>query len=138
MEERFEIIDAFVDAEPVDPIALKRALSEPEGRDYLVDAWLLRNVVQDEMALEAASLARPAGSAGRRPWLIAAGIAGACLIGGYVAGTQFPGTTGPPPVEPPRVEVQTPAASASFPMPPATRVIRLELDPNVADTPGGR
>jgi hypothetical protein len=37
-----EIIDAFIDGQRVDGAAIKRALADPEGRAYLVDAWLLR------------------------------------------------------------------------------------------------
>ena len=120
MDGRFDIIDAFVDGEPVDPAALKGALADAEGRDYLVDAWLLRNVVQDEMAQES-GVPRPAGGAARRSWLIAAAVAGICLVGGYVAGTRFPGSAGSPPPGPSsQVETAAPPAS-SFPVPPATR-----------------
>ena len=137
MDGRFDIIDAFVDGEPVDPGALKSALADAEGRDYLVDAWLLRNVVQDEMAQESA-VPGPARRAARRPWLIAAAVAGVCLIGGYVAGTRFPAPMGSPPVaESPRVETAAPPAT-SFPVPPATRVIRLELAPTATEPGAGR
>jgi hypothetical protein len=134
MDGRFDIIDAFVDGEPVDPAGLKRALADADGRDYLVDAWLLRNVVQDEMAQEA-SAPRAARPAARRPWLIAAALAAVCLVGGYVAGTRFPGRPGSPPptAAAPQIEAAAPPAP-SFPAPLPTRVIRLELEP--ASDPG--
>ena len=137
MDGRFDIIDAFVDGEPVDPAALKHALAEADGRDYLVDAWLLRNVVQDEMAQET-SAPRAVRPAARRPWLIAAAVAGVCLVGGYVAGTRFPGPAGSPPpaAVAPQNEVAAPPA-ASFPVPTPTRVIRLELEP-ASDSGAGR
>ena len=86
MNRRFEIIDAFVDGETVDPVALKQALSEPEGRDHLVDAWLLRDLVQEEMASDAAAPTPRAVAPARRAWLLAAMVAGVCLIGGYAIG----------------------------------------------------
>ena len=33
MDDRFEVIDAFVDGERVDAAALKRALAEADGRE---------------------------------------------------------------------------------------------------------
>ena len=88
MNERFEIIDALVDDEPVDAAALKAALTDPAGRDYLVDAWTLRGLVQDELAVEAAPA--PATSGRSRAWLVAAALAGVCLVGGYLTGARFP------------------------------------------------
>jgi len=46
MTDPFEVIAAFADGERVDPDALKGALSDPEGRQYLVDLLALRQVVQ--------------------------------------------------------------------------------------------
>ena len=41
MDASHEILDAFIDGETVDPATLKQVLSDPAGRDYLIDAWLL-------------------------------------------------------------------------------------------------
>jgi hypothetical protein len=41
------VIDAFLDGEPVDPMALRDTLATGEGRDYLVDLLLLRRAVAD-------------------------------------------------------------------------------------------
>lgn len=139
MDGRFEIIDAFVDGESVDPAALKRALAEDEGRDYLVDAWLLRDLVQDEIAADIAMPAPRAAAPARRSWLIAAALAGVCLAGGYVAGTRLPGLFGPGPTGTVPTEVSAPPPEpASFPVPAPTRVIRLEIDPNGKEAGGGR
>jgi hypothetical protein len=137
MDSSFEILDAFVDGETVDPVALKQALSHAAGRDYFVDAWLIRRLVQDEMASDAAPPS-PHTRAPMRSWLIAATIAGVCLVGGYMAGARFTGVLVPRPGTPaaPAETTSAPAAQ-SFPVPPATRVIRLELDPNWKET-GGR
>jgi hypothetical protein len=138
MDALHDILDAFVDGEAVDPDALKRALSDPAGRDYVVDAWLLRGLVQDEIASEvAAPQTRAIG--GMRTWLIAASLAGVCLAGGYVAGARYAGAILPRPV-PAAAPSETVASSPpqSFPVPAATRVIRLDMDPNWKESGGGR
>jgi len=138
MDSSFEVLDAFVDGETVDAAALKQALSEAAGRDYFVDAWLLRGLVQDEIASDTAPpSARP--HAPIRSWLIAAAIAGVCLVGGYMAGARVTGVLVPRPgPSTPPAETVTAPASQSFPVPPATRVIRLEMDPNWKESAGGR
>ena len=137
MDASFEILDAFVDGETVDPVALKQALSDAAGRDYFVDAWLLRGLVQDEVASDGAPLS-PHTRTPMRSWLIAATIAGVCLVGGYMAGARFTGVLVPrPDAQTAPAETASAPTSQSFPVPPATRVIRLELDPNWKET-GGR
>ena len=75
MNPKLEIIDALIDGEPVDAGALRDALAESSGRDYLVDAWLLREAVQEDHApapaLTCLRQARP-----DRRWLVAAALAG--------------------------------------------------------------
>jgi hypothetical protein len=146
MEERFEVLDAFVDGELVDPGNVKRALSDAAGRDYFVDAWLLRGVVQDEMAADIASpVPVRATAAPRRSWALAAAVAGVCLIGGYLVGTRLPNVIepsrhAPPPptiaAPPTPTPAPVPAATTSFPLPPPTRVILLEFQTN-ASAPAG-
>jgi hypothetical protein len=138
MDGRFEIIDAFVDGERVDPPALKRALAEPEGRDYLIDAWLLREGVQDEIAVEA-RMTPPAPTLRRSGWRVAAVAAGVCLVGGYIAGFEFARARESRAVQPAPVAVDAAPAPppSSFPVPPATRVIRLELETNWKESGGG-
>ena len=138
MEQSYEILDAFVDGEPVDPAALKLALSDAAGRDYLVDAWLLRGLVQDELASESAA-PRPRPRSSSRSWLIAASLAGVCLAGGYLAGARFAGVLMPQPAPAARTDAASPSPPPpSSTVPAATRVIRLELDPNWKETVGGR
>ena len=148
MDERFEVLDAFVDGELVDPNDVKRALSEPEGRDYLLDAWLLRGVVQEEMAIDtAAPVPAPVRTAPRRqPWAVAAAVAGVCLIGGYLVGTRLPNLLGPAPTTPPAATVTAPPAppapapapvKTSFPLPQPTRMILLEFQTNANASAGG-
>ena len=137
MEQSYEILDAFVDGEAVDPSALKLALSDAAGRDYLVDAWLLRGLVQDELASESVT-PRPRPRSSSRSWLIAASLAGVCLAGGYLAGARFAGVLGPQPAPAARTDAVSPSPPPSSTVPAATRVIRLELDPNWKETVGGR
>jgi hypothetical protein len=138
MDASHGILDAFVDGEAVDPDALKQALSDPAGRDYLVDAWLLRGLVQEEIAAEVTS-PQTRVSGGLRQWLIAASVAGICLVGGYFAGARYATVIVPrqaAPAAPP--ESVTAPASQAFPVPAATRVIRLDMDPNWKESGGGR
>jgi len=128
MEERFDILDAFVDGERVDPAELKRALSEPEGRDYFVDAWLLRDNVQEEMAHDPAAPPMRVVPHRRQPWMLAAAVAAVALVAGYAVGLKYgaPRQSAPPIVAPVPVNL-TPGTPRSFPVPAPTRVIRLEL-----------
>lgn len=137
MEQPYEILDAFVDGEAVDPAALKLALSDAAGRDYLVDAWLLRGLVQDELASESVT-PRPRSRSSSRSWLIAASLAGVCLAGGYLAGARFAGVFVPQPAPAARTDAVSSSPPPSSTVPAATRVIRLELDPNWKETVGGR
>ena len=131
MKVDLEVLDAFIDGEEVDVLDVKDALATPDGRDYIVDAWMLRQAVNAEspVAKTAKTTNVPTSRTAGRNWLVAAGIA-ASLVGGFYAG-RMAGTT-PTPVQ---VQVQSPgpvitpaAASGGFPVPAATRVIRLEFN----------
>lgn len=50
-------IAAFVDGERIDPAALKRALADEDGREYLVELVALREVMTDTMPTPAEALA---------------------------------------------------------------------------------
>ena len=141
MESRFEVIDAFMDGERVDAAALKRALADDEGRDYLVDAWLLREGVQEDMALEAAALPGPARKNVLRPWLMAAAVV-LCLAGGYAAGYRTANVWSP--AAPTNAsnsgavasQPAAPAPPSSFPAPAPTRVIQIDFG-GTSPTGGG-
>jgi len=119
-----EVIDAFVDGERVDSEAIKRALADPEGRAYLVDAWLLREAMQEDQARTAAAAPQARSARPAQRWLIAAGIA-AGLIGGYATGRTTGRSTQLPAAPPATTAVVQP--SPAFPVPAATRVIQLEF-----------
>jgi hypothetical protein len=139
MNSELEIIDALIDGQRVDADAIKHVLADPEGRAYLVDAWLLREAIQEAALHEGEprashATAQPAARSatpGRR-WLVAAAIVGS-LLGGYATGR----ITG----QPASLTVTAPATTAvaqpspAFPVPAATRVIQLEF--HTATTTGG-
>ena len=127
---RFEVIDAFVDGRSVDPPELKRALAETEGRDYFIDAWLLRESLQAQMALESLPQTPPRARS-RREWLLPMAVSLAFLIGGGLAGYRLAeladrapaGNTQPAPIP------SGPASSSpsAFPVPAPTRAIPFEF-----------
>jgi hypothetical protein len=128
-----------VDGRRVAPPELKHALAEAEGRDYFVDAWLLRESLQERMALESIPLTRSS-SRSKRGWLLPAAAAVALLIGGgavgfhlaeVVAGTR--GAATPSPVSPAAPASTTP----SFPVPAPTRAIPIEFTADSSSASGG-
>ena len=126
MDFEIEIIDAFVDGERVDSEAIKRALADPEGRAYFVDAWLLRETMQEDHTRAAAVSSLPVARSTKstQRWLVAAAIAGS-LIGGYATG-RITGHDAQLPVAPPTTTAVA-QPGAAFPVPAATRVIQLEF-----------
>jgi hypothetical protein len=128
----YEVIDALVDGERVNAAELKRALAEEAGRDYLVDLWLLREEVQEEIAVDqSAPVAAP-----RRgySWQLAAAVALVCLVSGYFVGARL--ADGPASAPPAPVVETRPDAAERPPVPTPTRVIRLAF-PGEADRRGG-
>jgi hypothetical protein len=86
MNDRFDVISAFLDDEAFDPKELADALSHPEGRSVLLDLVALRHIVQPESD---GALAR----ATRKPQrTLAPALAAAAMLvalaGGYFAGQQ--------------------------------------------------
>lgn len=135
----FEIVDAFVDGRRVNTPELKQALAEAEGRDYFVDAWLLRESLQEQMALESIPQTR-SGSRSTRGWLLPVAAAVALLIGGGVAGYRLADLVAETPgVAPPaRVIPAAPAStSPAFPVPAPTRAIPVEFTADDSSASGG-
>jgi hypothetical protein len=127
MDDRFELIDAFVDGERVDAAALKRLLAEEAGRDYFIDTWLLREGVLDEVALESVPQAPPRHD--RRWPMLAIAASLACLMIGGLAGYRL-GVPGDD-VRTPATAATSPARApetASFPPPAPTREIPVEFN----------
>jgi hypothetical protein len=84
MNDAYEVISAFLDDEPFDARALVAALSDPEGREQLIDLIALRHLAQTNGApMIATQKRRPVLRA-----LVAAAAVVVALVGGYVAGQR--------------------------------------------------
>ena len=136
MSDLHECIAAFADGEPVDPERLDRALSDVEGRAYLIDLLVLRGLYGRRAATTTIAEALP--PAATRPkgvrWLAAAAaIVIVSVLGGYVAGRQ---SRMPVAIE---SAVSAPATQPdpTLTAPPATRVIRLEPGVDWSERGGG-
>jgi hypothetical protein len=116
MSDSHEVISAFLDDEPFDANALAKALSEPSGRELLIDLLALRQLVRTE-GQEVAALTAPTSWRSSLRALVAVAALVVALAGGYLAGVR-------------RTESGMPAA------PPATRVVQAPAD--WKDVPAGR
>jgi hypothetical protein len=133
MDNGLDIIGAFIDGERVDPVALKRALSEAGGRDYLVDLLALREIAGDIVPFaSSAPPARPLGFLSG--WATAAALL-LCIGGGFILGERVNRTSAPA-VTPVAARPARPGPAVRAPEP--TRVIRLEPGVNWTETPGGK
>jgi hypothetical protein len=114
-------IDALLDGELVDKDALRRALDQPDARDYLVDALLLRQMTREMEPVRFAIPGTPRSPFARGMRWLAAGVILAVSAGaGYAYGQ---GSRIVPP--PGFVEVRLDNPSAP-PAPEPTRSIRFE------------
>lgn len=140
MQSDLEIIDALIDGERVDADALKRALATPEGRSYLVDAWLLRGALAGDDAPARAALpdaTAPAARPSITRWVVAAGLA-ASLASGVAIGRLTSGLNARPPASPAVAATATvkPTPGPVFPVPAPTRIIQLEFHAAPGNTGG--
>jgi len=55
VEDRVELLSAFLDGEEIPPGELARVLAAPEAREYLRDCASMRNAVQADEARPSAS-----------------------------------------------------------------------------------
>ena len=106
--ERFEVIAAFADGERVDTRALRAALADEAGRDYLIDLVAMREIVgqaegqraggvtdagvvssvTDDRKPWASDPPRAVGPRGKAMTGLAAGLALAVGLAGYAIGQQ--------------------------------------------------
>jgi len=112
-----DVISAFIDNEPFDPVELRDALATPEGRDELLDLIALRAVVQPTEPTVPAAAPRVRSIA---RWTLAAAAAAVLVIGGYTVGRSTPPDEWP--------------SSASVTAPEPTSVFRFEPGKNWADS----
>jgi hypothetical protein len=140
MDSELEVIDAFVDGERVNTAELKAVLATESGRDYFVDAWMLREAVLQEPEAGGSTSSVNAVSVPTRPtsrvvgrWLVPAALA-AGVAAGYFAGYRQTGVkevaTRPPAAT---TVASVPTPKPVFPVPPPTRVIQLEFRADSAD-----
>jgi hypothetical protein len=135
MDDQFEVLDAFVDGERVDAAQLRRALADEDGRDYFIDAWLLRESVQDELMREPVPQIALSPRSGRHWPLLAVAASIVCLVGGGFAGYRLADRPGASPAAPAIVEA--PAAAPALPAPQPTRAIPVEFSTDNAAARGG-
>jgi hypothetical protein len=82
-----DVISAFLDDEPFEPQALADALSDPRGRELLIDFVLLRHVAQSDDGPSAVT-PRPVRQVKRPLYLVAAAAVVVALLGGYQLGQR--------------------------------------------------
>jgi hypothetical protein len=135
MNDSHELIAAFADGEPVPATALKAALGDEDGRDYLIDLLALRGLVND--AKPVAAQPAPSRPAAARTttrvstWrlLSAAALIVISVTGGYAAGRITAERAG---------EARVVAAVPDQVTAPApTHVIRMENGINWNERAGG-
>lgn len=135
-----EVIETFVDGEAVEPADLVAALSEPEGRQLLVDLLVLRGLVlgHDAPRQLATAAAVPQKTSRWRLLSMAAGLAAVSIASGYLVGMRnAPRSTAVADVSPavtPGVGSSTTTGSTA---PAPTRVIRLSNGVDWNERAGG-
>ena len=127
----FDVLEAFLDGEGVDPFTLKRALEDPAGREHLVDLLLLREAV-NRLDRTARTMAPRGSAVSRGRWWAAAAIV-VSLAAGFAAGQRTLAATARESGVEAVVEVPRPLIA-----PPPTRTIALEPGVNWTDSSGGK
>lgn len=84
MTQSHDVISAFLDDEPFDATELAGALSDPAGRELLIELVALRHLVQPDATASRAIERRPARSSLRV--LVAAAAVVVALVAGYAIG----------------------------------------------------
>jgi len=123
MTDHLDVIAAFADGEHVEGDALKAALADEAGREYLVDLLALRGLVSEAPAPRAAAIEPPRRSAAWRLLPVA-------------VGRQTTGSITPAPL-PPIVTAQAIPPELRIPAPAPTRVIKLETGTSWNERSGG-
>jgi hypothetical protein len=113
MNDTHEVISAFLDDEPFDASELAAALSEPGGRDLLIDLVALHHLVQAGGQEAPARRERSPRPTVFRT-LVAAAAVLVALVGGYLVGERSQATEPEAPPAATRV-VEAPAAWQALP-----------------------
>lgn len=92
MSDIYDVVQAFADGEPVDPVELDQALADPDGRAHLIDIVVLRKLLKRSIVAMPVVAADPAPAASaRRPlrWLAAAAVVVTIAsVGSYFMGER--------------------------------------------------
>jgi hypothetical protein len=132
-DERFAVVEAFLDGERIDAQGLKDALADAAARDHFVDLLVLREAVGSMAAGKWSADGRP-GARGRLRWFAAAAAVVMSVTAGYFAGLRVVASPAPP--------ASTVEAVIQFERPPAapapTQVIQLRPGINWTEHSGGR
>ena len=138
MNDHLDVIAAFADGEHVDADALKAALADEAGREYLVDVLALRGLVSEAPAARVvAPETQPTASLSSWRWLPIAAMLVAGVAGGFAAGRQIPVTPPQLPAQLPVVTAQATPPELRIPAPAPTRVIKLETGSSWNERSGG-
>jgi hypothetical protein len=138
-----DVIQAFVDGEPVDPVELERALADPDGRAYLIDLVVLRKLVKRSPIAASMAAAPVAGaSVARAPrrtagWLAAAAVVVAATAAGYFVGERSSDPREPAPHNATAPPATGDAASVDPAAPPPTPTVVIRFQPGVDWTERG-
>lgn len=137
MTDHLDVIAAFADGEHVEGDALKAALADEAGREYLVDLLALRGLVSEAPAQRAAVIEPPKRAAAWRLLPVAALLV-AGVSGGIAIGRQTTGSITPEPAPlAPVVTAQAIPPELRIPAPAPTRVIKLEAGTSWNERSGG-
>jgi hypothetical protein len=136
MTDVHEVIAAFADGEPVEPDALKTALSSAQGREYLVDLLALRGLVTGRgVAATRASALWRRGSPWRVRWAAAAAVLFVSLVSGFGVGWRIASRNAGAPPAPVEHVIDLPASPVAAP--PPTQVIRFQSGVDWKESAGG-
>jgi hypothetical protein len=138
MTDHLDVVAAFADGEHVEGEALKAALADEAGREYLVDLLALRGLVSEAPASRAAAIDPPKRPAAWRLLPVAALLV-AGVSGGFAMGRQTAVNTTQKPSAPPApmVTAQAIPPELRIPAPAPTRVIKLETGTSWNERSGG-
>ena len=101
-DQRFAVLSALIDREPVDPGQLAIALEDPAGRQALVDFVRLRGRLDDELA-DDEPVVRPHAPSRAKAWLARAAMVLLSLTAGTAAGAWWVEWRESRPPEPDRI-----------------------------------
>ena len=136
MTDNFDVIAAFADGEHVASDALRAALADETGREYLIDVLALRGLVTEAPGSRTVLNPPAPRTTGWRGLAVAAMLV-AGVAGGFLMGRQSPVVPAQSPAFPPMVTAQATPPELHIPAPAPTRVIKLETGKSWNERTGG-